>query len=129
MNMHFESGAMRITYLLFILLTSWHGAPFGATLSGSVQDESTTLADVEVMLVDAKNGVILNRAYTDESGKFSFAVSAGSYHIGAFRPEFAKVWQKKITIKDTDISVRIEMEPKAFSDDSSSDESSSDDCE
>ncbi|MCU7877210.1 MAG: carboxypeptidase-like regulatory domain-containing protein [Candidatus Thiodiazotropha sp. (ex Lucinoma borealis)] len=114
----------RYSYTLFLLLISWHGMLFGATLSGIVQEATDPLSDVEVMLVNAESGVVLHRAYTDKTGEFSFAVDTGSYNVGAFKHEYANNWQKNISVKDSNVSVRIELEPEAFTD-----ESSSDDCE
>ncbi|MCU7916370.1 MAG: carboxypeptidase-like regulatory domain-containing protein [Candidatus Thiodiazotropha sp. (ex Gloverina cf. vestifex)] len=77
------------------------------------------------MLVNAESGVVLHRAYTDKAGEFSFTVDRGSYNVGTFKPEYANAWHKGIIV-DADVSIQIEMEPKAFSDDG---ESASDDCE
>ena len=115
----------RVSYPLFLLLVSWHGVVFSASLSGVVQETSEALSDVEVMLVSAKSGVVLHRAYTDTTGEFSFTVDIGSYNVGTFKPEYASAWQKGIVV-DADVSIRIEMEPKAFSDEG---ETASDDCE
>ncbi|MCU7845755.1 MAG: carboxypeptidase-like regulatory domain-containing protein [Candidatus Thiodiazotropha sp. (ex Monitilora ramsayi)] len=110
---------------LFLLLVCWHGTLFGATLSGVIQEVSEALSDVEVMLVNAQSGVVLNRAYTDKAGEFSFTVDRGTYNVGTFKPEYANAWRKGIVV-DKDVSIRIEIEPKAFSDDG---EAASDDCE
>ncbi|MCM8856127.1 MAG: carboxypeptidase-like regulatory domain-containing protein [Candidatus Thiodiazotropha sp.] len=114
----------RYPYPLFLLLTCWHGMLFGATLSGVVQEASEALSDVEVMLVSAESGVVLHRAYTDKTGEFSFTVDTGSYNIGAFKHEYANSWRKNIVVKESNVSVQIELVPEAFTD-----EPSSDDCE
>ncbi|MCU7806991.1 MAG: carboxypeptidase-like regulatory domain-containing protein [Candidatus Thiodiazotropha sp. (ex Semelilucina semeliformis)] len=114
----------RYPYPLLLLLTCWHGTLFGATLSGVVQEASEALSDVEVMLVNAESGVVLHRAYTDKTGEFSFTVDTGSYNVGAFKHEYASSWQKNISVKDSNVFIQIELEPEAFTD-----ESSSDDCE
>ncbi|MCU7882742.1 MAG: carboxypeptidase-like regulatory domain-containing protein [Candidatus Thiodiazotropha sp. (ex Lucinoma annulata)] len=115
---------MRQSYIAFLLLLLWHELIFGATLSGIVHEASEALSDVEVMLVNAENGVVLHRAYTDKAGNFSFTVDTGSYNVGAFKHEYTNSWQKNISVKDSDVSVRIELVPEAFTG-----ESSSDDCE
>lgn len=114
----------RYSYILFLLLISWHGMLFGATLSGIVHEASEALSDVEVMLVNAENGVVLHRAYTEKAGNFSFTVDTGSYNVGAFKHEYANSWRKNVSVKDSDVSVQIELVPEAFTD-----EPSSDDCE
>lgn len=115
---------VRHSYILFLLLISWHGMLFGATLSGTVHEASDALSDVEVMLVSAESGVVLHRAYTDKTGEFSFSVDTGSYNVGAFKHEYANSWRKDVSVKDSNVSVQIELVPEAFTD-----ESSSDDCE
>ncbi|MCU7829104.1 MAG: carboxypeptidase-like regulatory domain-containing protein [Candidatus Thiodiazotropha sp. (ex Myrtea sp. 'scaly one' KF741663)] len=114
----------RYSYTLFLLLISCHGMLFGATLSGTVHEASDALSDVEVMLVNAESGVVLHRAYTDKTGEFSFTVDTGSYNVGAFKHEYANSWRKNISVEDSNVSVQIELEPEAFTE-----ESSSDDCE
>jgi hypothetical protein len=111
-------------FTLGLSLIAWHGTLISATLAGEVRDGATHLRDVEVMLVSGGNGVVVERSYTDDSGRFSFTVEEGAYHIGAFKHEYSNAWQRDLSVGNRDFTIRIEMEPKALADDFSAD-----DCE
>ncbi|MBL3527140.1 MAG: carboxypeptidase regulatory-like domain-containing protein [gamma proteobacterium endosymbiont of Lamellibrachia anaximandri] len=114
------------TPFILLLLLFWQGPVLGFTLSGVVMDDEETVADVEIMLTDASNNVVLDSVYTNRKGAFRFSVKPGIFNIGAFKNEYAVVWTRGVAVKETDLSIRIEITPKAFAEDPLS---TSDDCE
>ncbi len=114
------------TPFILLLLLFWLSPALGLTLSGVVMDDEETVADVEIMLTDASNNVVLDSVDTNRKGAFRFSVKPGIFNIGAFKNEYATVWTRGVAVTDTDISIRIEIMPKAFAEDPLS---TSDDCE
>ncbi|MEW8000870.1 MAG: carboxypeptidase-like regulatory domain-containing protein [Candidatus Thiodiazotropha endolucinida] len=112
--------------LTLLLCMSWHSSINSTTLSGRVLEESTALSDVEVMLVNTDSGVIENRDYTDKNGAFQFTVKPGVYDVGAFKFDYATVWNRGVTVQQDNTSIEIRLEPAAFSEESAP---SADDCE
>ncbi|MCU7928695.1 MAG: carboxypeptidase regulatory-like domain-containing protein [Candidatus Thiodiazotropha sp. (ex Dulcina madagascariensis)] len=104
----------------------WHGPILGVTLSGFVLEGATALSGVEIMLVNAHDGVIVNRDYTNKTGSFRFSVKPGVYDIGAFKHEYATGWNRGVSVKEANVSIQIELEPEAFSEEPLS---TSGDCE
>ncbi|MES9923856.1 MAG: carboxypeptidase-like regulatory domain-containing protein [Candidatus Thiodiazotropha endolucinida] len=121
MTRHYFRGTLTL-----LLCICWHASVLAVTLSGFVFEESTALSDVEVMLVNSDSGVIENRDYTDKNGAFQFAVEPGSYDIGAFKFDYATVWNRGVTVQQDNTSIEIRLEPAAFSEESAPD---ADDCE
>ncbi|RDH84166.1 MAG: hypothetical protein DIZ78_13075 [endosymbiont of Escarpia spicata] len=117
--------SQRAPFFLLLLLF-WQGPALGLSLSGVVMDDEETVAGVEVMLTDASNNVVLDSVDTNRKGVFRFSVKPGIFNIGAFKNEYTVVWSRGVAVKDTDISIRIEITPKAFAEDPLS---TSDDCE
>ncbi|WP_369159433.1 carboxypeptidase-like regulatory domain-containing protein [Candidatus Thiodiazotropha sp. LNASS1] len=112
--------------ITLVLIIGWHNSILATTLSGYVLEESTALPDVEVMLVKTDSGVIVNRDYTDKNGVFQFTVEPGIYDVGAFKFDYATVWNRDITVQQDNTSIEIRLEPAAFSEESAP---SADDCE
>lgn len=122
-------GILPAAMMPFFLLSlwPWTGTVQGAVLSGVVVDVGEPVAKAEVMLVNGKNNAILDSAYTDAEGRFRFTVKPGVFNIGTFKSDHATAWRKGIVVQDVDVSVRIELTPNAFLEESSS--LSEGDCE
>ncbi len=96
-------------YFALVFLWAWYGSARGTVLSGVVAEVGETVAKAEVMLVNASNNIVLGSAYTDSRGTFRFAVKPGVFNTGTFKPDHVTVWSQGVVVRDTDISIRIEL--------------------
>jgi hypothetical protein len=103
--------------LWFLLpLLAGSGIAAAATLTGSVAEAGTPLADVQLLLADANN-VILRKAYTDAAGHFRFTVEPGTFNVGAFKADYSIQWVKGVRVDADDVDIRFDLVDKAFAED------------
>ncbi|MEJ1364158.1 MAG: carboxypeptidase-like regulatory domain-containing protein [Candidatus Sedimenticola sp. (ex Thyasira tokunagai)] len=114
--------------LSFLLGLYWSTASFGAVLSGVVSDEIGGLDEVEVMLIDAASGVVVDRYYTDSTGAYQFTLKPGNYKLGATKEEYPTIWIKGVSVGDKDVAADIEMRLNPYSSEGE-DVADEDDCE
>ena len=113
---------------IILVLLFWNGSLFGSSLFlyGVVAEDDSPVPDVEVMLANQADGVILNRKYTDSSGKFRFPVRPGVYKVGAFKDDYSVEWRKDVLVDKVDVTLKMELQPEAFAEEHTSE---SDDCD
>ncbi len=118
----------RFTGLIITLLALfWSTASFAVTLSGVVTDEVDELDLVEVLLVDLKSGVVVNRYYTDGTGAYHFTIKSGVYKLGISREEYLTRWVKGVAVAESDVVIDIDMTLAIMTDENG--EAGVDECE
>ncbi len=113
--------------ILTLLALCWSAASFAVTLSGVVTDEVDELDQVEVLLVDQKSGVVVNRYYTDGTGAYHFTTKSGTYKLGVSRDAYLTRWVKGVTVVKSDVVLDVELMLAIFTEESG--EAGVDECE
>ncbi|MES9856023.1 MAG: carboxypeptidase-like regulatory domain-containing protein [Sedimenticola sp.] len=102
---------MKLLMRIFTLLLGlcWGSQSLAVMLSGVVTDEVDGLDEVEVLLIEAANGVVINRYFTDSTGAYHFNIKPGAYKLGAIKEEYPTRWRKGVLVEASDVEVNIEM--------------------
>ena len=105
------------TIPVFLAVLLWGIPGYGFMLSGLVSEADEPVDNAEILLINAKNRVVLKSDYTDPNGAFRFSVKPGVYNVATYKADYATVKKKGVIVRDKDVVIRIELVPKAFVED------------
>lgn len=108
--------SLRALPCLLALTLLWHAPAQAATIDGIVAEQGKPVAGAELLLVNADTSQVIKSLYSAADGRFRFTVKSGNYNVGALKSGYTTVWNRGLAVKDSDITLSIELVDQAFAD-------------